>query len=57
MANIGDHWDEKTVESITKLLHEYNDLLPTTFTEMKGITGELREMKIRLKTEARSIRQ
>jgi hypothetical protein len=22
MANIGDYWDEPTVESITKLLHE-----------------------------------
>ena len=37
MANIGDYWDEQIVESITELLHEYNDLFPTTFTEMKGI--------------------
>ena len=41
MANIGDYWDEQIVESITELLHEYNDLFPTTVTEMKGITGEL----------------
>jgi hypothetical protein len=32
MANIGDHWDEKTMESITELLREYNDLFPTMFT-------------------------
>ena len=32
MANIGDYWDEKTMESITKLLREYNDLFPTKFT-------------------------
>jgi hypothetical protein len=32
MANIGDYWDEKIVESITKLLHKYNDLFSTTFT-------------------------
>jgi hypothetical protein len=32
MANIGDYWDEKIVESITELLREYNDLFPTTFT-------------------------
>ena len=32
MASIGDYWDEKTVESITKLLREYNDLFPTMFT-------------------------
>jgi hypothetical protein len=32
MAIIGDYWDKKTIESITELLHEYNDLFPTTFT-------------------------
>jgi hypothetical protein len=57
MANIGDYWDEKTVESITELLREYNDLFPTTFIEMKGIAGELGEMKIPLRSEARPIRQ
>jgi hypothetical protein len=41
MDNIGDYWDEQTVESITELLHDYNDLFPTTFIEMKGIVGEL----------------
>jgi hypothetical protein len=38
MASIGDYWYEKTVESITDLLREYNGLFPTTFIEMKGIT-------------------
>jgi hypothetical protein len=57
MASIGDYWDEPTVESITELLREYNDLFPTTFTEMKGIAGELGEMKIPLRPEARPIRQ
>jgi hypothetical protein len=57
MASIGDYWDEQTVESITELLCEYNDLFPTTFTEMKGILGELREMKIPLSAKARPIRQ
>ena len=56
MANIGDYWDEKTVESITELLREYNDLFPTTFTEMKGIAGELGETKIPLRPDARPIR-
>jgi hypothetical protein len=32
MASIGDYWDEKIVEKITKLLHENSDLFPTTFT-------------------------
>jgi hypothetical protein len=57
MANIGDYWDEQTIERTTELLHEYNDLFPTTFTEMKGIGGEIGEMKIPLKYDARSVRQ
>jgi hypothetical protein len=57
MASIGDYWDEQTVESITELLCEYNDLFPTTFTEMKGIAGELGEMKIPLRLDVRPIRQ
>jgi hypothetical protein len=57
MESIGDYWDEKTLERITELLREYSDMFPTTFTEMKGIEGELGEMKIPLKPEARPIRQ
>jgi hypothetical protein len=49
MASIGDYWDEQIVESITELLHEYSDLFPTTFKKMKGIAGELGEMKIPLR--------
>jgi predicted nuclease with RNAse H fold len=57
MASIGDYWDEQTVERITELLREYNDLFPTTFTEMKGITRELGEIKTTLKPEAISVKQ
>ena len=57
MANIGDYWDEKTIEIITELLRKYNNMFPTTFTEMKGIEGELGEMKIPLISEERPIRQ
>jgi hypothetical protein len=57
IASIGDYWDEKIVESITELLHKYSDLCPTTFTEMKGIAGELGEMKIPLRPYMRSIRK
>jgi hypothetical protein len=42
MARIGDYWDEQPMESITELLHEYNDLFPTTFTEMKGYSKSTR---------------
>jgi hypothetical protein len=45
MANNGDYWDEQTVESIKELLREYNYLFPTIFIEMKGIVGEIGEMK------------
>jgi hypothetical protein len=45
------------VERITELLHDYNDLLPTTFIEIKCIAGELGEMNIPLKPEARSVKQ
>jgi len=32
MESIGDYWDEKTVERITELLHEYSDMFPMNFT-------------------------
>jgi hypothetical protein len=38
------------------LLREYSDLFPTTFTKMKGIVGEMGEMKIPLIPEVRLIR-
>jgi hypothetical protein len=57
MESIGDYWDEQIVERITKLLREYNDMFPMTFTEMKDIEWELCEMKIPLKTEARTIKK
>jgi hypothetical protein len=55
MSSIGDYWDEKTIEIIIELLREYNDLFPTTFTEMKGIARELGDMNIPLKPKARSV--
>ena len=47
-TNIGYYWDEETVAKITNLLHEYQDLFPTNFSEMKGIVSDLGEMKIPL---------
>jgi hypothetical protein len=57
MESIEDCWDKQTVERITKLKCEYNDLFPKTFTEMKVISGDIGEMKIPLKHEATSFRQ
>ena len=55
-ANIGDYWDEETVAKITDLLHEFQDLFSTNFREMKGIVGDLAEMKIPLKPDARQVK-
>jgi hypothetical protein len=57
MANIGDYWDEQTMEIIIELLCKYNDMFLTKFTEIKGIAGDLGEMKITLRAEARLIKQ
>ena len=38
-SNIGVYWDEETIAKITGLLHEFQDLFPTNFFEMKGILG------------------
>ena len=56
LANIGDYWDDATMTKIIETLHEYQDLFPTKFTEMKGIKGTLGEMKIPLKKDARPVK-
>jgi hypothetical protein len=45
------------MEKIVDLLHEYQDLFPTAFLEMKGIGGDLGEMKIHLKSDAKLVKQ
>ena len=40
--------------NITELLHEYQDLFPTKFTDMKGIKGPMGEMRIPLKPDAKT---
>ena len=56
-ASIGDYWNDETVGHIADLLHEYQDLFPTKFTEMKGIVGDLGVMRIPLKEDARPVKQ
>jgi hypothetical protein len=48
LASIGDYWDEKTMTEIQALLREYADLFPMNFSKLKGIKGDLGEMKIEL---------
>jgi hypothetical protein len=57
LANVADYWDVATIDKITKLLHEYQDLFPTNFTDMKGIKGPMGEMRIPLKLDARPVKQ
>jgi hypothetical protein len=56
LSNVGDYWDNSTIAKITELLHEYQDLFPTKFTDMKGIKGPMGEMKIPLKLDARPVK-
>jgi hypothetical protein len=57
LANVGDYWDDATIDKIIELLHEYQDLFPTNFTNMKGIKGPMGEMNIPLKPYARPVKQ
>ena len=56
-TSVGDYWDEETMEKITDLLHEFQDLFQTNILEMKGILGDLGEMNIPLKLDVKPIRQ
>jgi hypothetical protein len=57
LANVGDYWDVATIDKITELLHEYHDLFPTKFNDMKGIKGPMGEMRIPLKLGAKTVKQ
>jgi len=56
-ANIGDYWDDETVRNLTELLHEYQELFPYKFSEMKGIVRDLGVMRIPLKPNAKPCKQ
>ena len=56
-ASVGDYWDDETMEKIMELLHEFQYLFLMKFSEMKGILGDLGEMKIPLKPDTKPIRQ
>ena len=45
------------MEKIIDLLHEFQDLFPTKFSEMTGILGDLGEMNIPLKPDAKLVQQ
>ena len=45
------------MENITYLVHEFQDMFPTKFSEMKVILRDLGEMKIPLKPDTKPVRQ
>lgn len=38
---IENYWDEDIVGKVTKLLHEYQEIFPTKFIELKDVVGDL----------------
>jgi hypothetical protein len=57
LAIVVDYWDAAIIDKITDLLHEYQDLFPTKFNDMKGIKGPMGEMIIPLKLDAKPVKQ
>lgn len=45
------------VDKVAELLHEYQDLFPTKFTNLKAIIEDLGVMKIALNTDANPIKK
>jgi hypothetical protein len=57
LANVGDYLYAATIDKITELLHEYQDLFPTKFTNRKGIKGPMGEMRTPLKPGVNPFKQ
>ena len=56
IAKIGDYWDSTMVDKGIELLHEYQDLFPTKFMDLKGIIGDLVVMNITLKPNTKPVK-
>lgn len=54
--NIGDYWDEDTMEKVVEILWEYQDLFPKKFSDLKGITGDLGIMKMTLMLDVKLVK-
>jgi hypothetical protein len=57
LENVGDYWDDATISNIIELLHEYQELFPIKFIDMKGIKGTMGEMNIPFKPNASLVKQ
>jgi hypothetical protein len=56
LASIRNYWDEQTMKNIHALLWEYEYLLLNIFSELKGIKGDIGEMKVELKPNAKTVK-
>ena len=56
-ATIGYYWDDEMVSKVTQILHEYQDLFLTKFSQMKGILGDIGVIKIPLKPNVKPVKQ
>lgn len=57
MDIVGDYWDKEKVSQVVDLLMEYKYIFPSTFSKIKGILGDLGEMKIQLKLSATPLKK
>lgn len=56
-SKIGDYWDDTTMDKVSRLLCEYQDLFRTKFSYLKGIIGDLSIMIISLKLDMKPIKK
>ena len=56
LATVGDYWDGETTKEIFSLLQEYEYLFPSSVADLKSIKGDLGEIRIMLKLNARPIK-
>jgi len=56
-VKIGDYWDDTMVDKVVEFLHEYQDLFPTKFTDLKAIIMDLAIMNITLKPDVKLVNQ
>lgn len=48
MEIVGDYWNEEIMTEIVDLVKEYQYIFPSIFYKIKGISGELGDMRMQL---------
>ena len=57
MAWIGDYWDNEKTTEIVNILKEFQDFFSRDYKDLKGLVQDMGEMKIDIKTYARTIKK